>query len=969
MDWGLTCNIIVWLGIHFSTYDGAVQSKESLVPCDLEPSMEKGLTYYRRRTPWGKWLDMPCPPKTVFIAHWCRCDYPEMEEMLTESNKNNLTSSATITEHLTTQPKSKTSPTTSTSTTPIKTENTRPTTSTIPIKTEKTPIIQTTTIAPSKTSISMKSTTTNSEILSTFTPTKSEESSGSHERFSTVKLVVTESTVKPVLTESMTLLRATSQISDSTLPTISINSSELSTNGHEHNQDNHTLESQIQVTKKSPEAVRERNITNTTSVSILNSTSSSNSEESSNEHTNQTTSYGHGSTSVTNSTINTTTRINTTTTNATTTEPTTNATTTEPTTNATTTESSPIATACKYQKIEDDRISYMGYINAEIGWIRFQCPHHKEFSLTRCGCFYPREIKTTATTTTARTTIGIPEGCPYVKEGRKAFREFIDVLKTWVFSECGESYDFSQLKCGCVLEGTSPDGDDDNSIRTTGSPISTVAVVLTSTEEVPPGCPYIAVGKSSFREYIASMQTWVYSDCAPEHVFKQSACRCEPENIVINGCPFIAVDKSSFKEYIDVLGEWVTSDCPSDFLYSAKLCKCVLKDCKHEAVGLTSFRTFIEEIKDWVTSQCPKNHIYSPNLCKCVNEGGGETAIQITDHVVQPVVTTSFPVSTESLSMVTTADCKAVGKLGGYRRYIHEVDGWVDYDCPIHTEFNIQTCSCQRAGCKYIPDQTGYKEFVDLLGTWIFYDCPIGTSFRTDSCKCEKERPKPRVTTPNPTQPDHHDGKHPGDSEKSTSGCLKVQKNNGYMEFLATLGDWVYYDCPVEHAFSEDDCACVYTGINSSKDGKRTGCAFSSTGDGTYRQFVDEISQWVSYDCPVGQHFHNEFCKCVQQDASSKDLKTTLTPKQITNSSCSMKTSDMGQDYFLLYVEGHGEILYQCDFGFVFNQTQCSCVKEAPNPTTPKTTNITPDFSVRTRISKIRKWRPRFPKKEENKEN
>lgn len=44
-------------------------------------------------------------------------------------------------------------------------------------------------------------------------------------------------------------------------------------------------------------------------------------------------------------------------------------------------------------------------------------------------------------------------GCPYVKEGRKAFREFIDVLKTWVFSECGENYEFSQLKCGCVLEG------------------------------------------------------------------------------------------------------------------------------------------------------------------------------------------------------------------------------------------------------------------------------------------------------------------------------------------------------------------------------------------------------------------------------------------------------------------------------------------------------------------------------------
>ena len=41
------------------------------------------------------------------------------------------------------------------------------------------------------------------------------------------------------------------------------------------------------------------------------------------------------------------------------------------------------------------------------------------------------------------------------------------------------------------------------------------------------------------------------------------------------------------------------------------------------------------------------------------------------------------------------------------------------------------------------------------------------------------------------------------------------------------------------------------------------GCAFSSTGDGTYRQFVDEISQWVSYDCPAGQIFDNELCKCI----------------------------------------------------------------------------------------------------------
>lgn len=49
-----------------------------------------------------------------------------------------------------------------------------------------------------------------------------------------------------------------------------------------------------------------------------------------------------------------------------------------------------IATACEFQEIADDKISYMGFINADIGWIRFQCPHHQEFSLARCGCFNPQ---------------------------------------------------------------------------------------------------------------------------------------------------------------------------------------------------------------------------------------------------------------------------------------------------------------------------------------------------------------------------------------------------------------------------------------------------------------------------------------------------------------------------------------------------------------------------------------------------
>ena len=48
-----------------------------------------------------------------------------------------------------------------------------------------------------------------------------------------------------------------------------------------------------------------------------------------------------------------------------------------------------VVPTCEFREIADDRFSYMGFINAEIGWIRFQCPHHQEFSESRCGCFNP----------------------------------------------------------------------------------------------------------------------------------------------------------------------------------------------------------------------------------------------------------------------------------------------------------------------------------------------------------------------------------------------------------------------------------------------------------------------------------------------------------------------------------------------------------------------------------------------------
>lgn len=978
------CATLLGLIIDVQLNSWMVKGQDPAEPCDLMPSSDKGPAYYRRLTPWGKWLEMPCPPKTVFVAKWCRCDYPEMEDILTEAHKESKTTTLEpttkrpttlpTTAPKTTVPKTTTPtsvkrtstvPTTPTRTTTVK-PTTAKTTTTVKTTTEKTTTktpqtttsaitkkttttvpttkLSTTAASTSKTTALPSTTTPKTTTITTVAPTVTKQTTIEPTKPASTNLPLTSSakepsdahhhysTVKPVIQDSTTLSEVVYPISTPVSPsTAGSNGPAVGDHGHDHG--GHSLELSTKQTTaelspsptKGVAAVNTTLAPNTMTNSIIVTTHGANSG---NHPHNEPTMHNHTETMT-----------------STTMTPSTKNPTSETTRTHSTTESSSTATACEFQEIADDKISYMGFINADIGWIRFQCPHHQEFSLASCGCFNPQEETTPYASTISRTTVGIPQGCPYVKEGRKAFREFIDVLKTWVFSECGENYEFSQLKCGCVLEGTSPDGDAFDLVKTTVSPIVT-SPALTSTEEVPPGCPYIAVSRSSFREFVPDIQSWVYSDCSPDHVFKQGACRCEPETIAINGCPFIAVDKSSFKEYIDVLGEWVTSDCPNNYMYSAKQCKCILQDCKHEAFGLASFRTYIEEIKDWVISDCPKNHIFMPSLCKCVSEAGGQTAVQITDHVVGPVVTsTSYPVSTESLSLVTTANCKAVATIGGYKRFIQEVGGWVTYDCPIHTEFNVQICSCQRAGCKYVPDQTGYKEFVDLLGTWIFYDCPIGTSFQTSSCKCDKESAKPPSTTPGPTQSDHHDGGHPGDSDKISTGCLKVQKNNGYMEFLATLGDWVYYDCPVHHAFSEDDCTCVLTGTQTGQDGKTTGCAFSSTGDGTYRQFVDEVSQWVSYDCPAGQVFDNGLCKCRGKDyhPSHDDQVTTVAPQQSTAApSCSMKTSDMGQDYFLMFVEGHGEILYQCDFGFVFNQTQCGCVKEAPKPTTPKTTYITP---------------------------
>ena len=48
--------------------------------CDLLPSISRGASYYRRMTPWGKWLDMPCSLGTVFIQEKCKCDRPNQRK-------------------------------------------------------------------------------------------------------------------------------------------------------------------------------------------------------------------------------------------------------------------------------------------------------------------------------------------------------------------------------------------------------------------------------------------------------------------------------------------------------------------------------------------------------------------------------------------------------------------------------------------------------------------------------------------------------------------------------------------------------------------------------------------------------------------------------------------------------------------------------------------------------------------------
>lgn len=47
--------------------------------CDLMLFSDKGLVYYCWFIFWGKWLEMFCFFKMVFVVKWCRCDYLDME--------------------------------------------------------------------------------------------------------------------------------------------------------------------------------------------------------------------------------------------------------------------------------------------------------------------------------------------------------------------------------------------------------------------------------------------------------------------------------------------------------------------------------------------------------------------------------------------------------------------------------------------------------------------------------------------------------------------------------------------------------------------------------------------------------------------------------------------------------------------------------------------------------------------------
>ncbi|XP_052077405.1 mucin-5AC-like [Mytilus californianus] len=266
--------------------------------------------------------------------------------------------------------------------------------------------------------------------------------------------------------------------------------------------------------------------------------------------------------------------------------------------------------------------------------------------------------------------------------------------------------------------------------------------------------------------------------------------------------------------------------------------------------------------------------------------------------------------------------------------YFRKTTPWgmeFDLPCPTGTLFKLESCSCEKKKCTVMEsDPTSYSEYIDSIGDWVTGQCPQTMVYRTDYCMCTL--PKDYITSAPQTslvtvQPED---------------CPYRQKGpSSYEEYFPSIGDWVTNYCPHGTMYSAMYCKCIsqdtttYSQSNKKSTAKTSTiiytvqppstCPYIQDGPSSYKEYVDSLGNWLTYDCSSGKVYSPKWCTCLIEGQTPDYSGLVTTPPLVAN--CLLQPS--GLTSYNEYVPSLGAwVTNDCPVGKVFSQPHCTCVNE-----------------------------------------
>ncbi|CAG2213190.1 unnamed protein product [Mytilus edulis] len=281
---------------------------------------------------------------------------------------------------------------------------------------------------------------------------------------------------------------------------------------------------------------------------------------------------------------------------------------------------------------------------------------------------------------------------------------------------------------------------------------------------------------------------------------------------------------------------------------------------------------------------------------------------------------------------------------------------------PFQVDTRNATCDLQRSplGDTYFRKTTPWGVEFDL-------PCPTGTLFKLGECSCEKKNCTVMANDPTSYSEyidsikDWVTGQCPQNMVYRTDYCMctlpkdyitpgpptllvTVQPEDcpytqdgpsSYKEYIDSLGNWLTYDCSSGKVYSPLWCTCLIEGQTPDYSGYMTtpplvaNCLLQPSGLTSYNEYVPSLGAWVTNDCPVGKVFSKPHCACVNENLVPKPEITTLAvdTTYVTNPDCDLRP--VGKSTYQKYEKAiDAWVTEDCHVGLVFNVMLCHCVKD-----------------------------------------